>query len=133
MPQTFCPLSRVTLDSREGPFSGDRLLNRPPLLFCRDPDALTYAIKRSCEDKADVVAADEKEAGLRATLNLGHTFGHVGAPQPFLFSGLLLASRLFLLVGAFRRGDAGLIEVNECRVCRKLREAPLKLVKECFS
>ncbi|GAQ80525.1 3-dehydroquinate synthase [Klebsormidium nitens] len=45
-------------------------------LMARDPEALTYAIKRSCEDKADVVAADEKEAGLRATLNLGHTFGH---------------------------------------------------------
>lgn len=47
----------------------------------RDPEALTYAIKRSCEDKAAVVAADEKEAGLRATLNLGHTFGHVSTLQ----------------------------------------------------
>jgi 3-dehydroquinate synthase len=42
----------------------------------REPDALAYAIRRSCENKADVVAADEKEAGMRATLNLGHTFGH---------------------------------------------------------
>jgi 3-dehydroquinate synthetase len=45
--------------------------------FCREPSALTYAIKRSCENKAEVVAQDEKESGLRATLNLGHTFGHV--------------------------------------------------------
>lgn len=44
---------------------------------CRDPDALTNAIKRSCENKAEVVSLDEKESGLRATLNLGHTFGHV--------------------------------------------------------
>ena len=44
---------------------------------CRDPHALAYAIKRSCENKAEVVSLDEKESGLRATLNLGHTFGHV--------------------------------------------------------
>ncbi|KAM0069389.1 putative 3-dehydroquinate synthase [Helianthus debilis subsp. tardiflorus] len=45
-------------------------------LMARDPDAFAYAIKRSCENKADVVSQDEKESGLRATLNLGHTFGH---------------------------------------------------------
>jgi 3-dehydroquinate synthase len=42
----------------------------------RDTSALRYAIKRSCENKAEVVKADELEAGVRATLNLGHTFGH---------------------------------------------------------
>ncbi len=41
-----------------------------------DQTALTYAIKRSCEAKAAVVNADERETGVRATLNLGHTFGH---------------------------------------------------------
>ncbi|GKV44104.1 hypothetical protein SLEP1_g51323 [Rubroshorea leprosula] len=45
-------------------------------LMARDPDAVAYAIKRSCENKAEVVSLDEKESGLRATLNLGHTFGH---------------------------------------------------------
>lgn len=45
-------------------------------LLTRDPSALAYAIKRSCENKAEVVSQDEKESGLRATLNLGHTFGH---------------------------------------------------------
>ncbi|KAJ7944136.1 3-dehydroquinate synthase [Quillaja saponaria] len=45
-------------------------------LMARDPNALAYAIKRSCENKAEVVSIDEKESGLRATLNLGHTFGH---------------------------------------------------------
>ncbi|KAI4381012.1 hypothetical protein MLD38_007131 [Melastoma candidum] len=45
-------------------------------LMCRDAAALAYAIKRSCENKAEVVSLDEKESGLRATLNLGHTFGH---------------------------------------------------------
>ncbi len=45
-------------------------------LLRREPEALTYAIERSCRNKAEVVAADEREAGERATLNLGHTFGH---------------------------------------------------------
>ncbi len=42
----------------------------------RDPAALAYAVTRSCENKAAVVAADERETGERALLNLGHTFGH---------------------------------------------------------
>jgi len=42
----------------------------------READALAYAIERSCLDKARIVAADEREAGRRALLNLGHTFGH---------------------------------------------------------
>ena len=41
-----------------------------------NPEALTYAISRCCEIKADVVAQDETERGCRALLNLGHTFGH---------------------------------------------------------
>lgn len=45
-------------------------------LLKRDPKALTYAIERSCINKAEVVAADEKEGGKRALLNLGHTFAH---------------------------------------------------------
>mmetsp|Transcript_12489 Transcript_12489/g.25877 ORF Transcript_12489/g.25877 Transcript_12489/m.25877 type:complete len:433 (-) Transcript_12489:1607-2905(-) len=45
-------------------------------LLKRDPSVLRFAITRSCQNKAAVVKADEKEAGLRATLNLGHTFGH---------------------------------------------------------
>ena len=45
-------------------------------LVARDTGALAYAIERSCSDKAAVVAADEREAGQRALLNLGHTFAH---------------------------------------------------------
>jgi 3-dehydroquinate synthase len=45
-------------------------------LLSRAPEALAFAIERSCIDKAQVVAADELEAGQRALLNLGHTFGH---------------------------------------------------------
>ena len=42
----------------------------------QEPDILAEAIRRCCQVKADIVAADEKEAGLRALLNLGHTFAH---------------------------------------------------------
>jgi 3-dehydroquinate synthase len=45
-------------------------------LLARDPEMLAYAIHHSCHNKAEVVAADERESGVRATLNLGHTFGH---------------------------------------------------------
>lgn len=46
------------------------------LLRARDATALAYAIRRSCECKAQLVAIDEREQGPRALLNLGHTFGH---------------------------------------------------------
>jgi 3-dehydroquinate synthase len=45
-------------------------------LLAREPEALAHAIRRSCEVKAEIVASDEREAGERALLNLGHTFGH---------------------------------------------------------
>lgn len=45
-------------------------------VLSRDPSTLTYAIKRCCELKAEVVDVDEREHGLRAILNFGHTFGH---------------------------------------------------------
>ncbi len=45
-------------------------------LLARDMESLQYAIERSCQNKAEVVAADEREGGERALLNLGHTFGH---------------------------------------------------------
>lgn len=54
----------------------DWLETRIDALLQRDNDTLAYAIERSCRNKAEVVAADEKEAGQRALLNLGHTFGH---------------------------------------------------------
>ncbi|ELV8645077.1 3-dehydroquinate synthase [Vibrio fluvialis] len=45
-------------------------------LYALDEQALSYAIARCCQIKAEVVAQDEKESGIRALLNLGHTFGH---------------------------------------------------------
>ncbi len=46
------------------------------LMRQRDPAVLAYAVRRSCEIKASVVGRDERESGLRAILNFGHTFGH---------------------------------------------------------
>ena len=46
------------------------------LLLGRDKNTLAYAIERSCLNKAEIVEADEHEKGVRALLNLGHTFGH---------------------------------------------------------
>ena len=54
----------------------DWLESHADALCRRDPAALAEAIERSCRNKAEVVAADEREAGQRALLNLGHTFGH---------------------------------------------------------
>jgi 3-dehydroquinate synthase len=45
-------------------------------LLARDATALAHAVRRSCEIKAWVVGQDERESGLRAILNFGHTFGH---------------------------------------------------------
>lgn len=45
-------------------------------IMARDKMALTYIIEQSCQSKAEIVASDERESGIRAILNLGHTFGH---------------------------------------------------------
>ncbi|HEX4503583.1 MAG TPA: 3-dehydroquinate synthase [Scandinavium sp.] len=52
------------------------LENNIEALMALDETAMAYCIRRCCELKAEVVAADERETGLRALLNLGHTFGH---------------------------------------------------------
>ena len=52
------------------------LENNMTALVARDPEAIAHAVQRSCEIKAEVVAEDEREAGRRAILNFGHTFGH---------------------------------------------------------
>ena len=77
-------------------------------LLARDADALTYAIARSCEIKATVVARDEREHNLRAILNFGHTFGHAieaaTAYETFLHGeavglGMLMAADLSCRLG----------------------------------
>jgi len=86
----------------------DWLDQRVEEVIACDTDAVRKAVRRSCEMKADIVAQDETEMGVRALLNLGHTFGHaleaatgysnrllhgesvsIGMVQAFRFSGAL--------------------------------------------
>ena len=67
----------------------DWLRDRGADVLARDPDALGEAVLRSCRHKAEVVAADEREADQRALLNLGHTFGHA-LEAAFDYDGRLL-------------------------------------------
>ena len=85
------------------------------LLLKRDPAALTHAVKRSCELKARVVAADERETGgERALLNFGHTFGHAietGAGYgawlhgEAVAAGMVMASELSALMGDLKKTE----------------------------
>ena len=63
-----------------GPIADDSFLTwieaNADSLIALEPSALAHAVKRSCEIKAQVVGQDERESGLRAILNFGHTFGH---------------------------------------------------------
>lgn len=96
-------------------------------LLARDANALAYAIKRSCENKAEVVSLDEKESGLRATLNLGHTFGHAietGFGYGQWLHGEAVAAGMVMAVDMSRRLgwiDDSIVE----RVLRILQQASL--------
>ncbi|GGY78792.1 3-dehydroquinate synthase [Cellvibrio zantedeschiae] len=79
------------------------------LLIQGNEAALTYAVLRSCQNKADIVAQDEHEGGIRAILNLGHTFGHaIETAQGYgnwlhgeaVAAGMVMATDL-----SMRRGD----------------------------
>lgn len=83
-------------------------------LLASDPAALAYAVKRSCENKAEVVAQDEHEGGIRAILNLGHTFGHaIETAQGYgnwlhgeaVGAGIAMAADLSLRRGALTRTE----------------------------
>ncbi|MCB1621998.1 MAG: 3-dehydroquinate synthase [Thiothrix sp.] len=87
-------------------------------LLARDPQALTHAILRSCEHKAEVVAADEFETGQRAMLNLGHTFGHaIEAAMGYgnwlhgeaVATGTVMAAELSGLMGWLAPDEVGFV------------------------
>ena len=87
-------------------------------LLARDRAALAHAVRRSCELKAAVVAADEREAGRRALLNLGHTFGHaIEAGMGYgtwlhgeaVAAGMAMAAELSLRMQKIGKGDVARI------------------------
>jgi 3-dehydroquinate synthase len=87
----------------------DWLENRGRAVLDGEPEALAHAVAESCRAKADTVAADERETGRRALLNLGHTFGHaleadLGYSERLLHGeavaiGMVLAFRLSVHLG----------------------------------
>jgi 3-dehydroquinate synthase len=88
-------------------------------LLARDPEALAYAVKCSCENKAEVVIADEHEGGVRALLNLGHTFGHaIEAGMGYgnwLHGEAVAAGTMLAAVLSQRLGWIGEAEVSRIR------------------
>lgn len=85
----------------------------------RDHDALTRAIEQSCRNKAEVVALDEHEQGVRAHLNLGHTFGHAIEAATGYASwlhgeavavGMLMAADLSRRLGDLQQSDVNRVE-----------------------
>lgn len=83
-------------------------------LLNRDPEALSYAIEVSCRCKAEIVAEDEKESGVRALLNLGHTFGHAIETSAgygnwlhgeAVATGMLMAADLSMRIGNITEQD----------------------------
>ena len=101
-----------------------------PALRVLDQEALTAAIERSCAAKARIVGADEREAGLRATLNLGHTFGHAIETQQgygvWLHGEAVAAGTVMALEMSQRLGWITLAERN--RGIRLLQAAGLPVV-----
>jgi len=87
--------------------------NLERLLAC-DPAALAHAVRRCCEIKAAVVAEDEREAGVRALLNFGHTFGHAIESAlgygnwlhgEAVAAGMVMAADLSRRLGRIGQGD----------------------------
>ncbi len=103
------------------------LENHLPRLLERDPAALSYVIERSCAIKAEIVAADERESGMRAMLNLGHTFGHAietGLGYGAWLHGEAVAAGLFMAADlSVRLGWLGEDELK--RIESLLRQAGL--------
>ncbi len=88
-------------------------------LLARNQDILAEAVKVSCADKARIVAADEKEGGVRALLNLGHTFGHaienglgygVWLHGEAVATGMVMAADLSARLGYIRWSEAARVK-----------------------
>lgn len=88
-------------------------------LAARDHAALAHTVAQCCRDKAAIVAADEREGGQRALLNLGHTFGHaIEAHQGYgdwlhgeaVAAGMMMAARMSARMGLLTGDDIARIE-----------------------
>ena len=104
-------------------------------LLARDRGALAHAVRRSCELKAAIVTADEREAGARALLNLGHTFGHaIEAGTGYgtwlhgeaVAAGMVMAAELSLRMKRIGKGDVARIRTLVERAGLPLRAPALR-------
>lgn len=102
---------------RDKPFFSWLCENMQQLLD-KNPAALSYAIERSCINKAEIVAQDERETNIRALLNLGHTFGHaIETHQEYrnwlhgeaIAAGIVIAAKLSQLRGWLKQSDINAI------------------------
>jgi 3-dehydroquinate synthase len=96
-------------------------------LLSQEPEALAHAVQRSCEIKAQIVAADEREHGQRALLNFGHTFGHAietATGYDHWLHGEAVAVGMALAAGLSRR-QGWLSAADAERVTHLLRRAEL--------
>ena len=109
-------------------------------MLARDDAVLAEAIERSCQNKADVVAADEKESGQRALLNLGHTFGHaIEAASGYgnwlhgeaVGTGMLMAADMSMRLGWITQSDVQRVENLIDRALLPTR-APAKMDYDLF-
>jgi 3-dehydroquinate synthase len=98
-------------------------------LLARDRPALVHAVRRSCELKAEIVAADERESGKRALLNFGHTFGHAieaGAGYGTWLHGEAVAAGMIMAAElSFRAGSIKAADVTRVRALVKRAGLPL--------
>jgi len=95
-----------------------------PALLARDPQALAHVIRRSCEIKAQIVGRDEREAGERAWLNLGHTFGHAlesATGYTRWLHGEAVGAGLLMAASMSR--ECGLLTADDVERVRKLLDA----------
>jgi 3-dehydroquinate synthase len=107
-------------------------------LLARRTETLAEAVRRSCANKAEVVAADERESGERALLNLGHTFGHaietgLGYGEwlhgEAVAAGTLIAAELSHRLGWLTAEELARIERLFVRAGLPVRGAPLGAVR----
>lgn len=108
-------------------------------LVQRDPESLAHAIERSCVLKAEVVALDERETGVRAVLNFGHTFGHAietgtgygtWLHGEAVAAGMVMAAKLSQKLGLLGEADVNRIAALLGRA--GLRLEPPRLGRERF-
>ncbi|CAN8068886.1 unnamed protein product [Agarophyton chilense] len=102
-------------------------------LVNREPEALQYAMVQSCKYKADIVGEDERESGIRAILNLGHTFGHaIEASMGYgtwlhgeaVAAGMVMACEMSMRLGWISREVTRRVESVLSRASLPIRPPP---------